>query len=83
MNIFEKITASPESLAALLGTIPAIETPWDEAFHRPCCSSCAAADCDASEIDKYAVLTTQHNYPSTIQIGDAFNVRRSDWSLEP
>lgn len=37
----------------------------------------------ASEIDKYAVLTTQHNYPSTIQIGDAFNVRRSDWSLEP
>ena len=47
MNVFEKITASPESLAALLGSIPAIETPWDKAFHRLYCSSCSAADCDA------------------------------------
>ena len=37
----------------------------------------------ASEIDKYAVLTTQHNYPNTVQLGDAFNVRRPDWRLEP
>lgn len=46
MNVFEKITASPESLAALLGSIPAIETPWDDAFRRLCCSSCAADVCD-------------------------------------
>lgn len=37
----------------------------------------------ASEIDKNAVLTTQHNYPNTVQLGDAFNVRRPDWRLEP
>ena len=35
-----------EKLAAFLGTIPAIETPWDDAFHRLYCSSCSAEDCD-------------------------------------
>ena len=46
MDNFQSITASPEALAAFHGSIPAIETPWDEAFHRLCCSSCSAADCD-------------------------------------
>lgn len=46
MNVFEKVTESPEALASLLRAIPAIETPWDNAFHRLCCSSCSAADCD-------------------------------------
>lgn len=32
MNNFQRITASRETLAAFLGTIPAIETPWDDAF---------------------------------------------------
>jgi len=40
MNNFQRITASPESLADFLRTIPAIETPWDDAFHRICCDSC-------------------------------------------
>lgn len=35
----------------------------------------------ASEIDKYAVQTTQHNFPDTVQLGDAFQVRGSDWTL--
>ena len=47
MNNYQSITASPEALAAFLGSIPAIETPWDDAFHRLYCSSCAAADCAA------------------------------------
>lgn len=38
--------AATAALAAFLGTIPAIETPWDDAFHRLYCSSCSAADCD-------------------------------------
>lgn len=46
MNNFQRITASREALATFLGTIPAIETPWDDAFHRIYCSSCSAADCD-------------------------------------
>lgn len=33
----------------------------------------------ATEIDKYAVQTTQHNYPDTMQLGDAFQVRAEDW----
>lgn len=35
----------------------------------------------ATEIDKYAIKTTQHNYPDTVQMGDAFQVRGEDWTL--
>lgn len=35
----------------------------------------------ATEIDKYAIQTTQHNFPETIQLGDAFQVRNDDWRL--
>lgn len=34
----------------------------------------------ATEIDKYAVQTTQHNFPDTIQLGDAFQVRETGWA---
>ena len=33
----------------------------------------------ATEIDKYAIQTTQHNYPETIPLGDAFQVREEGW----
>lgn len=32
----------------------------------------------ASEIDKYAIQVTQHNYPNTIQLGDVTQVRGED-----
>lgn len=35
----------------------------------------------ATEIDKYAIQTTQHNYPDTVQLGDAFQVRDDGWRL--
>lgn len=35
----------------------------------------------ATEIDKYSIKTTQHNFPGTIQLGDAFQVREGGWSL--
>lgn len=35
----------------------------------------------ATEIDKYAVQTTQYNYPDTVQLGDAFQVRGDGWEL--
>lgn len=35
----------------------------------------------ATEIDKYAIQTTQHNFPDTIQLGDAFQVRDDSWHL--
>ena len=33
----------------------------------------------ATEIDKYAIKTTQTNFPDTIQLGDAFQVRENEW----
>lgn len=35
----------------------------------------------ATEIDKYAVKTTQANYPGTVQLGDAFRVRNDGWNI--
>ncbi len=35
----------------------------------------------AYEIDPYAIKTTQHNFPDTIQCGDAFKVRDDDWQV--
>ncbi len=35
----------------------------------------------ATEIDKYAVQTTKHNYPVTIHLGDAYQVRNDDFIL--
>ena len=32
----------------------------------------------SSEIDKFAMQVTQHNYPETIQIGDVTQVKGSD-----
>ena len=32
----------------------------------------------ASEIDKYAIKVTQHNFPNTIQLGDVSNINGSD-----
>lgn len=36
----------------------------------------------ATEIDNYAIQTTQHNFPDTIQLGDAFQVRDDGWKIE-
>ena len=35
----------------------------------------------ATEIDKYAIQTTKHNYPDTIHLGDAYQVRKDDFIL--
>lgn len=37
----------------------------------------------ATEIDKYAIQTTQANFPETVQMGDAFQVRDQDWRIPP
>lgn len=35
----------------------------------------------ATEIDKYAIQTTLTNYPETVQLGDAFQVRDDNWRI--
>lgn len=47
MTEFERITASPAVLGAFLGTLPCLEGPWDDAFHREFCDKCEAENCDA------------------------------------
>ena len=34
---FDRITASPEVLAAFLASLPCLDAPWDDAFHRVFC----------------------------------------------
>ncbi len=46
MNVFDRITKSPQALADFLQAIPAINAPWDDAFHRIYCDQCAAENCD-------------------------------------
>lgn len=49
-------------------------------YNMDCMGAHVARYC-ATEIDKYAIKTTQANYPDTIQLGDAFQVRRHDWRI--
>ena len=42
---------------------------------------CHVVKYTAQEIDKYAIKTTLHNFPNTIQIGDAFQVREKGWKI--
>lgn len=44
---------------------------------------CNVVNYYATEIDKYAIKTTFTNYPDTIYLGDAFNVRKDDFKIEP
>ena len=47
MTQYERITESPQALAAFLRELPVIEAPWDQAFQKQYCAGCAATDCDA------------------------------------
>ena len=37
---FERITESPDALAAVLASIPTADAPWDIAFERAFCAGC-------------------------------------------
>ena len=42
MTVFERITESPEVLAAFLAALPVIDGPWDDKFHEQFCTTCPA-----------------------------------------
>ena len=46
---FANLTQSPEVLGAFLLSLPVLEGPWDEEFHRRYCDGCTRADCDGGE----------------------------------
>ncbi len=78
-------------IAHILSYIPGISTEPIEVLSMYDGMSCGHIALDklganveryyATEIDKYAIRTTQHNYPDTIQLGDAFQVRWEGWPL--
>lgn len=41
-TVFEAVTKDAATLAALLGSLPVLEAPWDDEFHKRFCSSCDA-----------------------------------------
>lgn len=76
-------------IAYLLGHIPGISTDPIEVLSMYDGMSCGHIALDklraevtvyyATEIDKYAIKTTQANYPDTVQLGDAFQVREDNF----
>lgn len=80
-----------EVIAHILSHIPEIRTEPLEVLSMYDGMSCGHIALDrlgagvaayyATEIDKYAIQNTQHNYPDTVQLGDAFQVREDGWRL--
>lgn len=78
-------------IAHILSRIPGITTGPVEVLSMYDGMSCGHIALDklgvevsryyATEIDKYAIQTTQRNYPETVQLGDAFQVRDEGWSV--
>lgn len=74
MSHFERLTAEPVEVLSMYDGMSCGHIALDKLgahIDRYC----------ATEIDKYAIQTTQHNYPDTIQLGDAFQVREEGWKL--
>ena len=46
MSNFEKITASLETLGDFLASLMAVDTPWEDAFHKTFCTECGRDNCD-------------------------------------
>ena len=45
-TVFEAITKDKPTLAGFLRSLPVLEAPWDDAFHKQYCAECAADNCD-------------------------------------
>lgn len=78
-------------IAHILGHVPGIRTAPLEVFSMYDGMACGHIALDklggnitryyATEIDKYAIQTTMHNFPDVIQLGDAFRVRDDGWRI--
>lgn len=53
MTNYEKITQSPEALAAFLSSLPCLEGPWNEEFHKQFCAACIAPECENCPHEDY------------------------------
>lgn len=74
MGHFEGLTAEPVEVLSMYDGMSCGRLALDKLGAR-------VSTYYATEIDKYAIQTTQHNFPDTIQLGDAFQVLADDWAL--
>ena len=74
MSHFEGLTAEPVEVLSMYDGMSCGHIALDKL-------GATVATYYATEIDKYAIQTTQHNFPETIQLGDAFQVRGEGWTI--
>ena len=52
-TVFATITKDAPTLAGFLRSLPVIEAPWDDAFHKQYCAGCGADNCDACPNEEF------------------------------
>ena len=52
-TVFEAITKDKPTLAGFLRSLPVIEAPWDDAFHKQYCAGCGKQDCDVCPNEEF------------------------------
>lgn len=55
MTNFERLTQSPEVLAAWLEKLAAVNTPWEKAFDKAFCAECQNQNCEQCQEEEYRV----------------------------
>ena len=75
MSHFEGLTAGPVEVLPMYDGMSCGHIALDKL-------GAEIASYHATEIDKFAIQATQHNFPDTVQLGDAFQVREEDWGWQ-
>lgn len=52
-TVFQAITKDKPTLAGFLRSLPVLEAPWDDAFHKRYCAECGADNCDACQNEEF------------------------------
>lgn len=52
-TVFEAITKDKHTLAGFLRSLPIIEAPWDDEFHKRYCRKCPSPDCDYCPYERF------------------------------
>lgn len=73
MGHFEGLTAEPVEVLSMYDGMSCGHIALDKL-------GVEIASYHATEIDKFAVQTTQANFPDVVQLGDAFQVREDGWT---
>ena len=73
MGHFEGLTAEPVEVLSMYDGMSCGHIALDKL-------GVETASYHATEIDKFAIQTTQANFPDVVQLGDAFQVREDGWT---